>query len=194
MCCQQELCFARVSLAEPVVCVRQDLVFVQVVTYMGAYDMFCYLADHGREGHRAVVGGVITCSCLEDGRDPCVLPGAREYTNVKGLVEEGSNGRAQVIRQFLQDSGWNLVMSCCFPRVQVLQELTDSRFWHFQGSDWGNTWLCGVQIRNTTDWSRTTLPSGWGIMISIDAQVEKFAQSSYNGGCFAMWADRVVHH
>ena len=30
---------------------------------------------------------------------PCVLPGAREYSGVEGLVEEGSNGRAEVIRE-----------------------------------------------------------------------------------------------
>ena len=79
---QQELCFAKVSLAEPMVSARQDLVFIQIVTYVGAYDVFCYLADYGCEGHRRVVGGVITCSLLEDDRHPCVCPGARDPARV----------------------------------------------------------------------------------------------------------------
>ena len=96
------------------------------------YDVFCYLADYGCEGHRAVVGGVITCSFLEDGHHPCVLPCvlpcAVEYVSIEGLVDEDSNGQAEVVREFLQDSGWNLVRSCCFLKVQVPQELMDSRF------------------------------------------------------------------
>ena len=108
--------------------VRQDLVLVQMVAYLAAYDLFCYLADYGCEGHKVVVGVLYF---LEDGRHPCIPPGAREYASIERLDEEGSNGPAEVFREFLQDSGCNLIRSCCFPRVQVPQELTDSRFWHF---------------------------------------------------------------
>ena len=109
--------------------VRQNLVLqmVQMVTYVRAYDVSWYLAYYGRDGHRTVVGGIITCSLVEDGRHPRVLPGAREQA-VEGLIQGDSNGRAEVIREFLQDSGWNFVRSCCFLRVQIPQELTGSRF------------------------------------------------------------------
>ena len=142
--------------------VRQDLVLVQMVTYVGAYGGFCYLADYGYEGRRTVVGGVIMCSFLEDGRHPRVLPGTRKYTSFERLVEEGGNGRAEVVCEFLQDFGWHLVRSCCFPRVHVPQ---DSRFKHFQG--YCGPWNMSVSVvlplvKTELNWSFTSLAYRYG--------------------------------
>ena len=106
--------FTRVSLAEPVVGVRQDLVFTEVIAYLRAYDVLHYLADYDCDGHRMVVNWVITWSFLEDEHHPCVLPCAREYTSIENLFEKGNNGWAEVIPKFLQNSVWNLVRDCCF--------------------------------------------------------------------------------
>ena len=85
--------------------VVEDFIAVEVLHDATMYDVFQHFARYGREGHRAVIAGLVFLPLLVDGYYTSVSSVSWHLTSVQRALEQSRQGRCNLFSCGFKDKG-----------------------------------------------------------------------------------------